>query len=62
MKLFLILLCVVYIYTDNGNLYKNHGKDWPGLCGTGSYQSPINIIEGSNTNNTGKLSITKKTI
>jgi len=25
------------------------GADWPGLCGTGKRQSPININDGINT-------------
>ncbi len=56
MKLLLILLGITYILSQGGGLYRNMGKDWPGLCNTGPHQSPINIIEGSNTNNTGKMS------
>jgi len=29
--------------------YENMGSDWPGLCGTGKRQSPININDGINT-------------
>ncbi len=58
MKFLLLLLYICLRYSQNqnqpGDLYKKMGKDWPGVCGTGSNQSPINIIEGSNTNNTGK--------
>lgn len=29
--------------------YELNGNDWPGTCGSGLRQSPINIIEGVNT-------------
>jgi len=34
---------------DGYRMYENKGNDWPGLCNTGTKQSPINIIEGFNT-------------
>ena len=54
MKFLLLLACLGYIYSD-GKLYSNGGADWPGQCSSGSNQSPINIMEGINTNNTGKI-------
>lgn len=59
MKFILLIIC--YIYCQDGNLYKKMGKDWPGLCGTGSNQSPINIIE-ANTKLTGIKNFKKKTM
>ena len=49
-----ILICLIIVNVYNTeSLYKNKGRDWPGLCSTGANQSPINIIEGSNTQESG---------
>jgi hypothetical protein len=55
MKFLLILVLLVYIYSQTGKLYSNGGTDWPGICGTGSNQSPINIMDRINTVDTGKI-------
>ena len=57
LKLVIFLACLYIITSEDksGQLYKNGGKDWPGLCNTGSHQSPINIILDSNTENTGYI-------
>ena len=39
------------------SLYPKNGKDWPGVCGLGKFQSPINIIDGVNTIDDSKIKL-----
>jgi len=48
MKLLVLVNLLIFIWC-NEDLYSKQGENWQGICKTGRFQSPINIVHGLNT-------------
>jgi hypothetical protein len=49
----ILVLLTLCCFISSQDIYKNSGLDWTGQCSIGTFQSPINIVHGLNTENTG---------
>ena len=47
--LVIIAYTVSFVFNSTSNLFRNYGNNWTGLCEKGNKQSPVNIVEGLNT-------------